>query len=381
MAAIVNIIESEFTLSDELCYLNHAAVSPWPKRTVDAVKRFAEENGSSGSRYYDRWLETEQLLRRQLQTLIGASSSDEIALLKSTSEALSVVAYGLDWSAGDQVIISSQEFPSNRIVWESLRPLGVEVIAVDIDSTANPEEKIIDAITPRTRLLSVSSVQYATGLALDLDPIGAVCRQQGVAFCVDAIQGIGVKPFDVEACQADFAMADGHKWMLGAEGLALFYCRREWIERLSLKQYGWHMVEAMGDYDRSDWQPAASARRFECGSPNMLGIHALHASLSLLLQVGIQNIFDSVSDKIQYLIDNTINSGGMIVSETEPERRAGIVTFRFDGEDIEARYRQLQKNGVICALRGGGIRFSPHFYTPEAVLQRALAVSRQPLKN
>jgi selenocysteine lyase/cysteine desulfurase len=141
------------------------------------------------------------------------------------------------------------------------------------------------------------------------------------------------------------------------------------------------MVEAMGDYDRSDWQPAASARRFECGSPNMLGIHALHASLSLLLQVGIQNIFDSVSHKIQYLIDNTINSGGMIVSETEPERRAGIVTFRFDGEDIEARYRQLQKNGVICALRGGGIRFSPHFYTPEAVLQRALAVSHQPLKN
>ena len=114
MAAIVNIIESEFTLSDELCYLNHAAVSPWPKRTVDAVKRFAEENGSSGSRYYDRWLETEQLLRRQLQTLIGASSSDEIALLKSTSEALSVVAYGLDWSAGDQVIISSQEFSFNK---------------------------------------------------------------------------------------------------------------------------------------------------------------------------------------------------------------------------------------------------------------------------
>ena len=377
----MHMIEREFSLSDDICYLNHAAVSPWPKRTVDAVRCFAEENGSNGSRYYDRWLKTEQLLRQQLQRLIGASGSDEIALLKSTSEALSVVAYGMDWSAGDQIIISNQEFPSNRIVWESLQALGVELVTVNIDSAADPEGRIIDAITARTRLLSVSSVQYATGLALDLEPIGAACRQRGVAFCVDAIQGLGVKPFDVEACQADFVMADGHKWMLGAEGLALFYCRREWIERLSLRQYGWHMVEAMGDYDRSDWQPAASARRFECGSPNMLGIHALHASMDLLLQVGIQSIFDSVSDKVQYLIDNIINYGGVILSSREPERRAGIITFRFDGEDIKARYRHLQENGVICALRGGGIRFSPHFYTPEAILQRALAFSCEPLTD
>jgi len=381
MPATVDMIEYEFKLSKDICYLNHAAVSPWPKRTVDAVKCFAEENGRDGSRYYERWLKTEQLLRQQLQALIGASSSAEIALLKNTSEALSVVAYGLDWSAGDQIIISNQEFPSNRIVWESLRPLGVELVTVDIDSTASPERHIIDAITPRTRLLSLSSVQYATGLALDLEPIGAACRQQGVAFCVDGIQSIGVKPFDVEACQADFVMADGHKWMLGAEGLALFYCRQEWIEGLSLRQYGWHMVEAMGDYDRSDWRPAASARRFECGSPNMLGIHALHASLSVLLQVGIQHIFDSVSDKVQYLIDHIINNGGTIMSAPEPERRAGIVTFRFNGEAIEARYRHLQENGVICALRGGGIRFSPHFYTPEAVLERALAISCEPLNS
>ena len=377
----MDMIEREFSLSDDICYLNHAAVSPWPKRTVDAIRCFAEENGSNGSRYYDRWLKTEQLLRQQLQRLIGASGSDEIALLKSTSEALSVVAYGMDWSAGDQIIISNQEFPSNRIVWESLQALGVELVTVNIDSAADPEGRIIDAITARTRLLSVSSLQYATGLALDLEPIGAACRQRGVAFCVDAIQGLGVKPFDVEACQADFVMADGHKWMLGAEGLALFYCRREWIERLSLRQYGWHMVEAMGDYDRSDWQPAASARRFECGSPNMLGIHALHASMDLLLQVGIQSIFDSVSDKVQYLIDNITNNGGVILSSREPERRAGIITFRFDGEDIKARYRHLQENGVICALRGGGIRFSPHFYTPEAILQRALAFSCEPLTD
>jgi len=373
-------MSNEFNLADDICYLNHAAVAPWPKRTVEAVQRFAEENGRVGSHHYERWLAIELALRKQLQTLINAADSDEIALMKSTSEALSVVAYGMHWETGDEVIISNQEFPSNRIVWESLRPQGVEVVTVNIDHVDNPEQRIIDAMTPRTRLVSLSSVQYATGLALDLSPIGAACRQHDIAFCIDAIQSLGVKPFDVQDCQADFVMADGHKWMLGPEGLALFYCRAEWLERLALKQYGWHMVQAMGDYDRRDWQPASNARRFECGSPNMLGIHALHASLELILQTGIEPIFNIVSSNIQYLIDNVINLGGEILSELRPEKRAGIMAFRFKNEDIDARYRHLQDNGVICALRAGAIRFSPHFYTPRTVLERALACAAEPLK-
>jgi len=371
---------NEFNLAQGICYLNHAAVAPWPACTVAAVQRFAGENGRVGSRYYERWLAIEQALREQLRTLVNAASSDEIALVKSTSEALSVVAYGMHWKSGDEIIISNQEFPSNRIVWESLRTQGVEVIAVNIDHAENPEQRIIDAMTPRTRLISLSSVQYATGLALDLIPIGDACRQYDVAFCVDAIQSLGVKPFDVQTCHADFVMADGHKWMLGPEGLALFYCRSEWLERLELNQYGWHMVQAMGDYDRLDWQPASTARRFECGSPNMLGIHALHASLELSLQTGIESIFNDVSIKIQYLIDAIINIGGEIVSEYHPERRAGIMAFRFKNEDMHVRYRQLQDNGVICALRAGAIRFSPHFYTPQVVLERAIAHTTDPLK-
>lgn len=365
----------EFALSDDICYLNHAAVSPWPQRTVEAVSRFARENGAYGSRHYERWLSTEQALRRQLQQLINARSSDEIALLKSTSEALSVVAYGMDWSAGDRIIISNQEFPSNRIVWESLRPRGVEIIEVDIGNTDTPEAAIIDHMDARTRLVSLSSVQYSSGLALDLVPIGAACRQHRAAFCIDAIQSLGVKPLDVQACQADFVMGDGHKWMLGPEGLALFYCRDEWIERLALKQFGWHMVDALGDFDRKDWQPAGSARRFECGSPNMLGIHALHASLDLLLETGIDTISNLVSSNISYLIDILRDNNAVFLSETDPKRRAGIVTFERPGVDTAELFAHLQKNGVICALRGGGVRFSPHFYTPRAILDRALTLT------
>jgi len=364
--------ESEFDLSPEICYLNHAAIAPWPQRTVAAVSRFAQENGNVGSMHYERWLAVERALRLQLQQMVNARSSDEIALLKNTSEALSVVAYGMDFKAGDRIVISNQEFPSNRIVWESLQARGVALCEVDIGHTKNPEAAIIEHIDARTRLVSVSSVQYSSGLALNLVAIGAACQRQQAAFCVDAIQSLGVKPFDAQACQADFVVADGHKWMLGPEGLALFYCRDAWIERLALKQFGWHMVEAMGEFDRRDWQPADSARRFECGSPNMLGIHALHASLGLLLETGIETVFNIVSEKTGYLIDRLKDNNAIILSETDPARRAGIVVFERPGIDTEKLYAYLQKNRVVCALRGGGIRFSPHFYTRRETLDRAL---------
>ncbi|VAW79718.1 Cysteine desulfurase [hydrothermal vent metagenome] len=370
--------ETEFNLAPGICHLNHAAVAPWPQRTVRAVEAFCEENATVGSQHYAKWLEIEQQLRERLAQLINAVGSDEIALLKSTSEALSIVAWGLDWQPGDEVIISTQEFPSNRIIWESLQPSGVIVRQVELGGCENPEQRLIEAMTPQTRLLSVSSVHYATGLALDLVPLGQACRDREIAFCVDAIQSIGALPFDVQACQADFVMADGHKWMLGPEGLALFYCRREWIDRLTLHQFGWRMVEAMGEFDRTDWEPAHSARRFECGSPNMLGIHALHASIGLLLETGAKTISNSISTNLSYLTDYLLNNSAIILSEIRPEHRAGIVTFRIPGDDTEARYLRLQEQGVLCALRGGGVRFSPHFYTPKRVMDKALELACQP---
>lgn len=362
---------SEFDLDDSIAYLNHAAIAPWPRRTVEAVQQFAQQNGERGSQHYARWLATEQALREQLKTLINAHSSNEIALLKSTSEALSVIAYGLDWRAGDKVVIPEQEFPSNRIVWESLQPRGVEVVTVNLDNTDNPEQALIAALDSKVRLVSVSSVQYASGLALNLDRLGQACQQGDILFCVDAIQSLGARPFDVQRCHADFVVADGHKWMLGPEGLALFYCRQPLIDRLRLNQYGWHMVEAMGEFDRTDWSPATSACRFECGSPNMLGIHALHASLSLLLETGIDKVASRLQANTRYLLDR-LRDKVDIVSPLADERRSGILTIRTADTDLDRRYRHLQAAGVICALRGGGIRFSPHFYTSQAQMDKAL---------
>ncbi len=239
----------EFPLASDIVHLNHAGVAPWPRRTIDAIAQFAQENMHYGSRHYERWLETEARLRDQLRWLINAQSSDDIALLKNTSEALSMVAYGIDWQPGDNVVTNLQELPSNRIVWESLRErFGIEVRLADLTTSEIPEDALLALVDDHTRLLSVSSVQYANGLRMDLSRIGKTCRAHGTLLCVDAIQSLGAGPFDLQGCKADFVMADGHKWMLGPEGVALFYCRPERREQLRLTQYGWHMVQHYNDY-------------------------------------------------------------------------------------------------------------------------------------
>lgn len=365
---------NEFPQQTDLIYLNHAAVAPWPKRTQEAVCQFAEENCRIGATDYPKWLRKERQLREQIKQLINAPDPLDIALLKNTSEGLSVIAYGLEWQSGDEIIISNQEFPSNRIVWESLKDQGVLIRTVDITGE-QPEQAIIDACTHKTRLIALSSVQYASGIRLDLKPIGQHCRQQGILFVVDAIQSIGAVEFDCQDIFADFVIADGHKWMLGPEGLALFYSRAEIREQLKLKQYGWHMVENRGDYDRLDWQVDPSALRFECGSPNMLGVHALSASLSLLLEIGMKQVETQLHQKVDYLIQGLSELSGVeFLSPTEQHKRSGIVTVRFSQLNSEKLQVMLKNHNVVCAYRGGGVRFSPHFYTDTQRLDRLFEI-------
>lgn len=371
----------QFPQDAAICYLNHAAVAPWPKRAADAVTRFARENAYQGARDYPRWMQLEHKLRGQFQALLNAPSKTDIALVKNTSEAISLVAMGLDWAAGDEVLLSDQEFPSNRIPWQALAPLGVKVRQVSLDGD-DPEAALIAAMGPATRLLSISSVQYASGLRMDLQRLGQACRERNILFCVDAIQSLGALPLDVQAIDCDFAMADGHKWLLGPEGLGVFYCRKDARDRLKLNQFGWHMVEALGDYDREDWAPASSARRFEPGSPNTLAQHALSASLDVLNEVGAERIQEALQQRTAYLLQSIAAlPGARLLSPLSPERRAGIVTFTFQGVDNDWLYRQLMDAGVICASRGGGIRWSPHFYTHQDVLDKALAILRAVLQQ
>ncbi len=367
----------EFQLDSSIFYLNHAAVAPWPARTTAAIKAFADENLCQGATNYPDWMKTEQQCRLRCAELINSASADDIALVKNTSEALSMVAHGLDWQKGDNVVTFAEEFPSNRLVWQSLERYGVDCRLVSLtDNLDDPESALLAACDDRTRLLSVSAVQYATGLKMDLHRLGSVLKQRSILFCVDAIQQIGALPLDVQAIQADFVMADGHKWMLAAEGLALFWSTPQARDQLKINEFGWHMTENMHDFDSLDWQPARSARRFECGSPNMLGVIGLNASLSLLLEIGMQTISTNVLKNTSYLIDIINDSHNLkLISSTHRQRQSGIVTFTHNTVSPSDMFRYLRDRRVVCAERGGGIRFSPHFYTSEETLASAVEIA------
>lgn len=367
-------LAAEFPLDSSVIYLNHAGICPLPKRSADAIRRFVHECETQGARYYPRWMAMEARVREQLAQLIHAPSPDDVALLKNTSEGLSTVAYGFPWQAGDNVIISDEEFPSNRIVWESLGPRGVSVREVSLTTTEDPERALIDAADTRTRMIAVSAVQFVSGLRLDLVKLGALCQERDIAFCVDAIQALGAIRVDVRAAQIDFLAADAHKWLLGPEGIAVFYCAAPWRERLTLHQFGWHMRENFSDYDAREWRAAPSARRFECGSPNMLGIHALSATLDLFAEIGMETVERRVLERTEHLFDLIQACPDLkCISDRKTERYAGIITFCSKSLTTDAAVTQLRNRGVICAARGGGIRFSPHFYTPIEQLDLALA--------
>ena len=359
-------LREQFPVLAEGLYLNHAAIAPWPRRAARAVRAFAAENMEHGPARYAEWMRRTAELRKMLARLIGATGASDIALLKNTTEGISAVAWGLHWRPGDNLVLPQEEFPSNRLPWLEQRSRGVEVREIDMRSAADAEAALTGAMDSRTRLLAVSSVQWSDGFRLDLQRLGDACHQRGVLFFVDAIQHLGALPLDVNACRIDYLAADAHKWLLGPEGLAVFYSNPRARPLVQLLQQGWHMVDDAWNFQRNDWTPSASARRFEAGSPNSLGQAALHASASLLLEYGMDTVSDRVLANTEHLIRRLGATPDIrLLSRTEPTRRSGIVSFAPGAVPAAELHRRLSRAGVTCALRGKGIRVSPHFYQGE----------------
>ena len=367
------LLRQQFPILEQGLYLNHAAVAPWPLCTSRAVSQFADENAAAGPAGYRRWINREQALREQLVSLTGAASCDDIALLKNTTEAISLVAWGIDWHPGDNIVLPVGEFPSNRLPWLAQGDQGVKIREVDIRVADDAENALLEALDKDTRLLSVSAVQWNDGFRLDLERLGRACRAAGVLFFVDAIQQIGALPMDVETCHIDFLAADAHKWLLGPEGIAVFYCRESARPKLKLLQQGWHMYDNPWSFHSKNRQPSLTAKRFEAGSPNTLGQAALHASLDLLLCAGPEQVSDRILRNSDFLITELGSLPGIrITSRTTPERRSGIVSFSHTSISAPRLHSQLSQSGITTAVRGDSIRLSPHFYQDESDLSELL---------
>lgn len=375
-------LPAEFPQDPGLCYLNHAAVGPWPRRTAQAVANFAQQNMTHGAEDYPAWLQVEQRLRERLARLINTPDPNDIALVKNTSEGLSIISQGLDWRDGDQVIGLHGDFCSNEMVWEMLRDRGVVYRPVDALQAADPEGALIAALSGRVRLLAISTVHFATGYRFDLERLSAACQAHGVLLSVDGIQSLGAARFDLEQVPADFVSSGGHKWLLSPEGLGFLYCRPSLREALALHQFGWAMREAPYAFESDTWSPARTARRFESGTPNMIGIHAMDASLSLFEEIGAATVEERLASRVALLESGLHTMPEIeIVTPADRQKRAGILTFRHPRIKGSELHAALMGQRVICAGRAGGVRLAPHFYTPDAQLERALDMIRRTIQN
>lgn len=349
-----------FPVTKKYTYLDHSGVAPVSLKASDAAADFMESAVGEGKFAYERWMEQVEGVRTDFSDLI-CSEPEEIGFVRNTSHGISLVAGGVSWNRGDNVIIYEKEFPSNIYPWLNLESRGVDVRFLKSDSgiiRISDIEKLVDS---STRLISISSVQFASGYMIDLRSLGKFCRDNGIYFFVDAIQSLGIIPIDVKRFNIDFLAADGHKWLLSPEGAGIFYSRNEVTPDITPSLIGWKTIVDEFEYEKIDFTMKPNALKFEEGSLNIMGIFALGASLKLLMDLGIENVRDEIQELGDLIITNAEKRGFNVITPKDKKIRGGLVTFRGNFDPFEIQ-QELQTRKIIVSTRGGGIRVSPHVY-------------------
>lgn len=352
---------SEFGVTQQYVYLNHAAAGVLPASTVAAIEQFVRAHatgGVLGTFPYDLQM-TEY--RSKIGGFIGASGS-EIATLLNTGAGANTVALGIDWKPADEVVLCDNEFPANVIPWLGLRRRGVDVRLIPTREERLTPERLRRELSPRTRVVAVSWVSYADGYRHDLAGLAAAAHEAGALLCVDAIQGLGVFPLDVQALGVDALYAGAGKWMLGLHGAAFLYVSRSLAERLEVAMPGWRSLADMWDFHNYEQPFSPDVLRFESGTPNLLGTLSLVCAIDLFERSGLQ----AISDHVLALTDRLCEGLAALDAEFSTLRgrncSSGIVTFSIPGLDSVALGRALESQGIVTTYRTGGVRVSPHGY-------------------
>jgi cysteine desulfurase / selenocysteine lyase len=345
-------------------YVNHAATSPYSIRVVAALQRHMEGRATGDIDTY--WSDIKMIdeLRGRVKTMINAESTDRIALLGNTTDALNVVASGLDWKSGDRVLLNDAEFPANLYPYINLKRLGVALDFLHAPNGVVTVDDVEQALTPRTRLVGLSAVQFLSGYRADIETIGQLCRERGVIFAVDGIQSVGAVRTDVRAMHIDALAAGAQKWQMATQGSGFLYLTEDLQSRINQSHLGWLSVDNPWDFRALDQPLAASARRFESGSLFMSCFHAMNASVSTLLEFGIDSIEQHLAGLTGILLEEFHSIRAIeTITPNAPARRGGIVSVRTARPDLsEVLDKGLKRRNIIAAVREGCVRFSPHFY-------------------
>jgi selenocysteine lyase/cysteine desulfurase len=350
-----------FAVTENYAYLNHAAVGVLPRPTREALHAFIDAHATGGVARVFPYEADMDAYRGSIARFIGAQPGT-IATLRNTSDGANIVASGFPWEPGDELILPDNEFPANVQPWLPLRKRGVNIRFIETSKERLTADVLRRHITSRTKIVTVSWVSFEDGYRHDLQALAEVCRGHGALLCVDAIQGLGAFPLDVNACGIDALYGGGAKWMLALQGVGFLYVRPELIERLELALPGWRSVQNIWDFTNYEQPLAADATRFEGGTPNFIGALSLNESIQVLEAAGTERIAAHVLALTDRLVEGLLSEGAAIASVRGPSESSGIVTFRLPGSDSVALGAALQRAGFVTTYRAGGLRVAPHGY-------------------
>ena len=371
-------------IADRFAYFDHAAVGPMSGPAADALRTFADQAARLGDTVWPDWNATLGSVRRSAADLLHATPGD-VCLIPNTTTGINLIAEGFPWHAGDNVVLPDGEFPSNLFPWQNQRSRGVEVRIVPRRSGRVEVEDLIDACDERTRIIAVSWVGYATGFRVDIAGLVDAAHRRGVRVFLDAIQGLGIYPLDVSATPVDFLAADGHKWLLGPEGLGVAMIRAEHQDTIRVGNVGWASVRDSHNYADPTFRLRGDATRFESGSGNMAGASALSASLKMFVDVVETHGKDAVASRVIDVTDEVrrrlsaagaVTPGADTLVEFEPVHRSGIVTFELPGVEPAQFRRVAADRDVVVSCRGGGVRVACHVYNNDDDIDRLMDVVR-----
>ena len=371
MPTLPDALRQYMAVHQHYAFLNHAAVSPLPIPARDAMAAFLESRTQYGRQRLDEWKPRVTEARQRIAQLINVQP-EHITFTRNTSFGLNIVANGLDWREGDNVVVPHTEFVANVYVWRNLERRGVEVRFVPDRAGRILPEDVEAAMDARTRLLAVSFVEFQTGFRNDLAALKDICHRRGIPICVDAIQGLGVLPLDASALELDFVAAGAQKFLLGPIGIGFLYIRPDWLPRLDRFISGWMGTVDPMNFFAYDLPFREDAWRYEEGSLSTVLIVGWNESLRLFLETGVANIEAHVRALTDRLLAGLHRLGVEVITpHARWSERSAIVTFIPKG-DAQALARALDKAGIAVSERGGGIRVSVHGYNTVEEIERLL---------
>lgn len=371
----LNLIRKNFAHTEQgHTYLNHAAIGPLSNRVKSAIDGFISERHEGPIENLEHSMEISATTRHLISRYINAPDANMISYMGNTSEAISAVAEGLTWHRGDEIILNSMEFPTNIQPYRALADYGVKTIIVEAANSMITPAQIEEAITDKTRMVSISAVQFLHGFMADLKSIGEICKNHDLIFVVDAIQCTGAVPVDVQQCNIDALATGGHKWLMSPMGLGFLYCSDKLASKLRPSRTGWLSVEEPWDllnYDQK-WLPLS--QHLEVGTPNMIGIAGLGESLQTMFDIGTNKIRQQIQFLTGHLINQLKNQKEVtIISPSDNHNRAGIVTFTFNhNANVNDIVNRLKEKKITISAREGLLRISPHYYNTTEEIDNAL---------